>query len=183
MTLDRLISDAYREEQRQLHAAPRGYGGRGDKWAPTVLQLATQYRIATILDYGCGQGSLARAVRPAGWPVAEYDPARPGLDALPAPADLVVCTDVLEHIEPDKIGAVLWHLTSLATRALFVVISLVETNKRLSDGRQAHILLRPPHWWRAGFEGRGFELAREVPGRHKKKRHKEWAAVLVRRSA
>src|SRR5687768_6509249 len=96
-----LISPAYVDMQRLLHAAPRGYGGRGEKWAGIVLQVAMAYKATSILDYGCGQGSLARVLRAQDLGpirVDEYDPAIPGKDHLLEFADLVNCTDVLEHI-------------------------------------------------------------------------------------
>jgi hypothetical protein len=160
MTRDDLISDAYRGEQVRLHAAPKGYGGRGDKWAAAVIELAARFQARSLLDYGAGQGALGRAVRAAGLAIAEYDPARPGLDALPAPADLVVCTDVLEHIEPDRLAAVLAHLRAVTQRVLFAVVATRPATKWLSDGRNAHLLLHDAVWWTetmimAGFCGLG----------------------------
>lgn len=186
---EELISDAYLEEQRRLHAAPRGYGGRGSKWAPVVSELAASYQARSVLDYGCGQGSLAQALRPLWEPasplfsfgMAEYDPAIAGKDEPPAVSfDLVVCTDVLEHIESEKIYAVLNHIASLSGRLLFAVISLVPTSKTLSDGRQAHILLRSVEWWTYQFQEAGFVLSKTVKGRDPKKDHKQFAAVWVR---
>lgn len=173
--IDTLISDAYRAEQQRLHADPRGYGGRGRKWADTVRDIARTYGCASILDYGCGQGSLAVALADSGLDVREYDPAVAGKDAAPAPADLVVCTDVLEHVEPDRIWAVVGHLASLSGKALFLVVSLVETAKTLSDGRQAHILLHTPAWWREMVGAHGCLVARELAI----KPEKQWVAVLV----
>jgi 2-polyprenyl-3-methyl-5-hydroxy-6-metoxy-1,4-benzoquinol methylase len=172
------MTPAYREEQERLHGLPNGYGGRGRKWAADVHEIAGLYRCASILDYGCGQGSLAVALAGLGWAdVREYDPAVPGKDELPAPADLVVCTDVLEHIEPACIWNVMEHLKSVTKQACFMVVSLVETAKTLSDGRQAHILLRPQPWWQAQFEAHGFVVGREF----NRKPQKQWAALLVRR--
>jgi 2-polyprenyl-3-methyl-5-hydroxy-6-metoxy-1,4-benzoquinol methylase len=190
MTREQLISEAYLEEQRILHASPRGYGGRGDKWASFVLELLKAHSLASMLDYGCGQGSLCRALLDGfgdfriveGFDgmveLREYDPAIPGKDEPPsAPADLVVCTDVLEHIEHDKIHAVLCHLRELTGRALFVVVSLVPTAKTLRNGKQAHILLRSEEWWRYQFEEHDFALGKTVKGRDPKKDHKQFAAV------
>jgi hypothetical protein len=101
----------------------------------------------TVLDYGCGQGSLAHALAVMGVDCREYDPAIPAKSDLPDPADLVVCTDVLEHVEPDRIDAVLRHLRALTRVALLLVVNLEGTHKRLSDGRDAHILQRPVAWW------------------------------------
>lgn len=175
--LDELISPRYRDEQVRLHAQPRGYGQRGSKWSTHVNTLVWKHGCQSVLDYGCGQGSLRQWVAEAGRcrDIREYDPAIAGKDALPAVADLVVCTDVLEHVEPDKIDAVLAHLRSVTGRLLFVVISLVETAKTLSDGRQAHILLQAPAWWRARFEALGFAVIEELSI----KPEKQWVAVLA----
>jgi 2-polyprenyl-3-methyl-5-hydroxy-6-metoxy-1,4-benzoquinol methylase len=183
---DELISDAYLREQQLLHAAPRGYGGRGSKWSPVVEELLRRHSCRSMLDYGCGQGSLVRVLSnnfklADGLELREYDPAIAGKDATPAePADLVVCTDVLEHIESDKIARVLRHLSELTGHALFTVISLVPTNKTLSDGRQAHILLRSVEWWKYQFQTHGLVLSQTVKGRDPKKDHKQFAAVWVR---
>lgn len=175
-----LISSAYLAEQKILHAAPRGYGGRGSKWSAVVVELAGVYQCATVLDYGCGQGSLARSL-PTTLLVDEYDPAIPGKDTPPSrPFDLVVCTDVLEHIESDKIHAVMRHLAYLTARAIFVVISLVPTAKTLTNGQQAHILIRSIDWWKYQFAEHGFVYARDVKGRDPKKDHKQFAAVFKR---
>lgn len=179
-TAVQLISPKYVEAQRVLHASPRGYGGRGDKWAGVVLQLAIEYKATSILDYGCGQGSLAKALRtfPANARVAEYDPAISGKDVLPDFADLVVCTDVLEHIEPDRLDTVLAHLKLLARKALWIVVSTKHSNKKLPDGRNAHIIIMPASWWKKQFQRAGFKLhppptaVRVIPD-------KEWAVVLT----
>lgn len=191
ITRDDLISADYLEEQRRLHAAPRGYGGRGSKWAPTVLEVMREFGCATMLDYGCGQGSLVRTLQALPTHLVqskqqvcdlyEYDPAIPGKDAPPTQRfDLVVCTDVLEHIESTKIDAVMRHLSDLTARALFAVVSLVPTAKTLSDGQQAHILLRSVDWWKYQFDEHDFKLSRTVVGRDPKKDHKQFAAVFVR---
>lgn len=153
------ITDAYLAEQQILHADPRGYGGRGAKWAEKVMMLATELGASSILDYGAGQGSLARALRKDMIRVEDFDPAIPAFAFLPKPAPLVVCTDVLEHVEPDCMDDVIAHLAELARPWLFAVVSLVETAKTLSDGRQAHISLHPRAWWEE-LLSRRFELFR-----------------------
>lgn len=180
MTLEKLISPAYLQEQKRLHAEPRGYGQRGGKWCQQVSAFAWEFGYQTVLDYGCGQGSLAYQLRLASRfkaeNIFEYDPAIPGKDTLPEPADLVVATDVLEHVEPDRIWFVLQHLASLTKCACFVVISLVETAKTLSDGQQAHILLRSVEWWKAQFAENGLLVSRELSV----KPEKQWCALLVK---
>lgn len=153
-----LISPAYRAQQRALHMMPEGYGGKGSRWADTVAGLCRDVGAASVLDYGCGQGSLGRALAARGIVCREYDPAIPGKDDPPVFADVVVCTDVLEHVERDKIAAVLTHIRQLARKAIFVVVCLRPSNKVLDDGRNAHILLEPKAWWNAAAAAAGWEL-------------------------
>lgn len=176
-----LISPQYLKTQRVLHAAPRGYGGRGDKWAGVVLQLALEYQASSILDYGCGQGTLATALRKKplkGIRIEEYDPAIPGKDQLPEPADLVNVTDVLEHIEPDRLTNVLEHIRSRARKVIWCVISTKDSNKVLTDGRNAHLIIQPAGWWKYTLQEAGFTLhvappiVRSVP-------EKEWSVILT----
>lgn len=147
-----LISESYRDLNRRLHGKG-SYGRWGDKWAAKVTELVTGHGIASVLDYGCGQGALARAVD---FDVAEYDPAIAGKEALPAPAELVVCTDVMEHIEPARLANVIAHLHDLTQRMLFVTISTRPAAKHLEDGRNAHLIVEDSAFWQQAFAD-GFE--------------------------
>lgn len=143
-----LISPGYAALLRDLHAAPRGFGASGAKWADTVLAYATESGCLSILDYGCGQGKLAEVLREYGWSdVREYDAGIPEKDALPEPADFVVCTDVLEHVEPECLDNVLAHIRSVTLRAAFFCISTQPAHKLLADGRNAHLIVAEPSWW------------------------------------
>jgi predicted SAM-dependent methyltransferase len=79
--------------------------------------------------------------------VRYYDPAVHGRDEEPEPADLISCIDVLEHIEPEKLRAVLDHIHSLMERVGYFVIALRPAEKRLPDGRNAHLIIDNAHWW------------------------------------
>jgi hypothetical protein len=138
-----LITEGYLDLNKELHAHGR-YGRWGDMWLEEVTALIARFNPATVLDYGCGQGALARGLGPL---IAEYDPAVEGKDELPEPADLVICTDVLEHIEPECLDAVLDHLRAVTRAALFAVISTRPAVKTLSDGRNAHLIIQPWSWW------------------------------------
>lgn len=149
MKLFHLISQNYIHEQQRLHNQPKGYGGRGDKWAPVVIDLAKRYDAKTILDYGCGQGTLRQSIKGElpGRKIIDYDPAIKGKDRTAVRCDLVICTDVLEHVEPEKLPIVVSHLFKLSVKALFLVIATRPSNKYLSDGRNAHLIIEPDEWW------------------------------------
>lgn len=148
------ISPQYLEQNRQLHAAG-SYGLSGQKYAPFVLAACRLAGSRDILDYGCGQRTLERAL---GFPIRNYDPCIPGLDAPPEPADVVVCTDVLEHVEPECLDEVLDDLARLTRRLGVLVIATRPAKKVLPDGRNAHLIQQPSSWWRMRLEKR-FRIA------------------------
>jgi 2-polyprenyl-3-methyl-5-hydroxy-6-metoxy-1,4-benzoquinol methylase len=140
-----LISEKYKELNAQLHGTGN-YGVTSAKWADSVASLAAMSRSQSVLDYGCGQGHLGQVL--AGkfdW--RDYDPCIPGLDASPQPADLVVCTDVLEHIEPECLEEVLDDLQRVVRNVGFFVIATGPANKVLPDGRNAHLIQESARWW------------------------------------
>lgn len=140
-----LITPEYRALNVELHNTAPRYGTSGHKWAEHVATLAAIVGAASILDYGCGKQTLAASLQ--GVDVRGYDPAIPGLDKLPDPADLVVCTDVLEHVERECIDDVLDHIRSLTRKAALINVSCRVGGRQLPDGRPAHILVRPVDWW------------------------------------
>lgn len=147
-----LITPEYVEQNRQLHAGGK-YGTEGARWAPFVDSLATKCEAKSILDYGCGQGSLKRVLETRHHPFAvwEYDPAIEEKQERVARADIVVCTDVLEHIEPDCLYAVLDDIRSIAMRRVFFTVHTGAAKKTLADGRNAHLIVEPADWWLRKF--------------------------------
>lgn len=138
------ISEQYRELNAQLHAARDDYGRSGQRWADHIYGLTQAINSTDVLDYGCGKGTLAQNLP---FSIRQYDPAVEAHSAPPEPADIVVCTDVLEHIEPELIGNVLDHLQSLTRVVGFFVIATRPAKKTLPDGRNAHLIVEPARWW------------------------------------
>lgn len=171
-----LISGEYRELNARLHRENLAYGVGGDKHAKTVVKFAERIKTKDILDYGCGKGRLQRALP---FHIAEYDPAIPGKEESPKPADLVICTDVLEHIEPEKLFFVLSDLARCVRLAGYFTIHMGPAQKVLADGRNAHLIQKGRKWWehklRQFFRvGKVFEVGPELhvlvgPKLHKKK--------------
>ncbi len=112
-----LISPDYLEQNKALHEARESYGMSGINSAKYVVEIANAIGTEDILDYGCGKGTLGQCMNIA---IKEYDPCIEGKDTPPEPADLVVCTDVLEHIEPDFLDDVLDDLRRLTKRTLLL---------------------------------------------------------------
>jgi hypothetical protein len=138
-----MISNSYRKLNQELHEKPH-YGTSGVKFAPQVHALAISLQTQDILDYGCGKSTLADNLP---FKIKQYDPAIPKYDKKPEPADLVVCTDVLEHIEPEHLEAVLDDLQRLVLKRGFFTIATRPAQRTLSDGRNAHLIQENGLWW------------------------------------
>jgi len=152
-----LASPAYVEQLRDLHARQK-WGHHGASHAPEILAFAHSQGMQTVLDYGCGEGTLARAVPTL--KVQTYDPGVPHKDGIAKPADLIVATDVLEHVEPDKLNAVLRHIWLLAGKGAFLSISCQPARELLPDGRNAHLSIHTPECWLEKLETYGWGLYR-----------------------
>lgn len=143
-----LITDEYRQLNAELHVSNPHYGVSSSRWAPHVADLAARLQTQDILDYGCGKGLLKQTL---GWPIREYDPAIPGKDTPPEPADLVICTDVLEHIEPECLSHVLDDLQRLTRKVAFLNVATRPAKKVLADGRNAHLIQEQLSFWLPQF--------------------------------
>jgi hypothetical protein len=66
---------------------------------------------------------------------------------VPDPADIVACTDVLEHIEPECLEDVLADLRRVTKKMGFFTIATRPAKKFLSDGRNAHLIQQDARWW------------------------------------
>jgi len=144
------ISAAYRAMQAKLHAENPNYGVASVHFAPLVAQVARANGVRQLLDYGAGKGRLAETLpqhlkEPV--VVTPYDPAIEAWSATPQPADMVTCIDVLEHIEPDCLDAVLDDLKRVTRRIGLFTVHTGPAVKVLADGRNAHLIQQPPSWW------------------------------------
>jgi uncharacterized Rossmann fold enzyme len=149
-----LISAEYAELNAQLHRDNLAYGVGGGKHAETVQKLVgllakKSDRPVSVLDYGCGKSQLQKALA---FPIYEYDPGIPGKQESPRSADLVICTDVLEHVEPDKLFYVLDDLCRCVRQLGFFTINTGPAAKTLPDGRNTHLIQKGAAWWRKKLE-------------------------------
>lgn len=139
-----LISQHYCQLNEELHQTNSEYGCSGKRHGNAVMQLALQLNTQDILDYGCGKSTLAENLP---FLIKQYDPAIPKYREFPGPVDLVVCTDVLEHIEPDCLDTVLAHISQLTKKVAYVTVATRPAKKILADGRNAHLIIEDLAWW------------------------------------
>ena len=146
-----LITEDYIAQNKALHVVSLEYGTGSIRWVDQVTKLCETIGTKDVLDYGCGKAALVYRMRDEGYSVQGYDPALEPFAGRPEPADVVVCTDVLEHIEPDCINAVLDDLRDLTKKAAFFVVSTRPARKVLPDGRNAHLIQAHSNQWLAEF--------------------------------
>lgn len=141
-----MITEQYRQEQQRLHDNPN-YGVASVAYAPLVNQLIKLNQFVSVHDYGAGKRRLRDHID-----VIDYtasDPAFPEYGP-PRVADFTTCIDVLEHIEPDCLDAVLDDLQAI-TKVGFFTVHTMPAMKFLSDGRNAHLIQKPARWWLPKF--------------------------------
>jgi len=110
-----------------------------------------------MLDYGSGKGYQYLALRVHDhWggilPIC-YDPGVVQLRIKPeGKFGGIICTDVMEHIEEADVDKVLDDIFSYADDHGFVFLAIAcrpAKRKRLPDGRNVHVTIKPPAWWDA----------------------------------
>jgi len=153
-------SDHYLNQLRTIHNKV--------KWGGSVIgkinEIAFFLKIMDeneVLDYGAGYGCLKEALNKQFEDrkinVIEYDPGISHKSKLPDPCKLLVCVDVLEHIEPEYLNSVLDHLQELTLNIGYIGISLTQSHNSLPDGRNAHLIVESFEWWKEKLAER-FEI-------------------------
>jgi SAM-dependent methyltransferase len=149
-----MISDKYKADLQQHRQDHQEWGGSAVRNAGdhVVRYINKHDEIHTVLDFGCGTGTLGDYVRQhcPGVRVVSYDPSIPGIDTIDPTIlfDLIVSVDVLEHVEPKDLATTIAWMRSNSQRQ-FHHIDCNETNSRLPDGRDVHLIVKPPEWWEA----------------------------------
>ena len=132
---------------------------------PTLMSLVKENNCKTLLDYGCGKAIPYDKNRckevDLRHPIQKlcnlksfdlYDPAYEKYATLPDKKyDIVVCTDVLEHIAEQDIDYVLTEILSRSKKIVFLNISCQPALKHFKEGKfkgkNVHISVFDPSWW------------------------------------
>lgn len=125
------------------------------KHIPEIARLSRLLNCVNALDYGCGKAWFWTEC--THWKailddqiqsVKLYDPGLAEFSLIPEGRyDLVVCTDVLEHIHPDQTDDFLKTLFLYTRRVLFINVSTKPATKKFPDGTNLHINLRSRTQW------------------------------------
>lgn len=131
-----------------MHAEGHFKGGSIKPHVKRIERLIKLHEAKSMLDYGSGKGLFHREHQ-WGIPVRCYDPAVEKFSKKPTDLyDIVICTDVLEHIPWQEIPAALTEIVNYSRKSIFLSICTREARKKLPDGRNCHLTVRPKEWWR-----------------------------------
>lgn len=153
----------YLEQYARLHRDVVGYGASSEQQLGYIQRVVCELpAIRTILDYGCGQSRLVDWLAKLNDATAyRYDPAIPDYATLPLrQADLVLNTDVLEHIPKDEVDTFIRHISTISSRVYFN-ISTVPATQTLPNGMNAHCTVQPADWWQERL-AKSFRYVRRV---------------------
>jgi hypothetical protein len=78
---------------------------------------------------------------------------------------LVVCTDVMEHVEEQFVVPTLRYIASLTNKVAFFSIALLPARQILPNGVNAHITVKPIDWWVSIFKYAGQSKLAYTPGK------------------
>lgn len=145
----------YSKAYGQLHAKGKYFPGFSiSPYVPQIVRLVASHQPTSLLDYGSGRGLqyLKRRVHEewGGLLPHCYDIGVNGLHEKPeGKFGGVICTDVMEHIEERDVSTILSELVAYTEAGgfIFLSISCRPTKKKLPDGRDVHVTIRPPSWW------------------------------------
>jgi len=104
-------------------------------------EIIYDLNINSLLDFGCGKPIF---YNPSPYKkeleIYLYDPYYYKFrTAQSKKYDLVIATDVMEHIEKNNVNNVIQKITSYAKKAIYLSICTRPAKKKLPDGRNAHI--------------------------------------------
>lgn len=147
-----MITDEYKKMLKEIHAESP-FGKR--RKLPRYLEMFIgQVKPKSILDFGCGKGRLIKTLQEL-YPnidVLGYDPGNPDYEKSidDVKVDLLISSDVLEHVEPQFIDETLQYL-STKSKFIYHLIALSPAKLILPDGRNAHLIQESPNWWKEKF--------------------------------
>ena len=155
------ISKEYVNQLTHLHATSAfGSGSRNAKIPKFVQSIIDD--TSSLLDFGSGKGYFSAAIKDQ-YPdikLHTYDPVTSPIE-LPKKVDTIYSSDVLEHVEAAHIDETLDDLFNIATKYQYHLIACHPAKKKLNDGRNAHLIIETPDWWKAKLAKYNWEFVSE----------------------
>jgi len=134
-------------EQYKIVHAQSQYGRSAKTHRAAIQACIVELKPYSIVEYGCGRSRLCDDLEYNEASYVRFDPAIPGIDVLTASkADLVINTDVLEHIPRAEVDALLEKIAALGNRVFFNISTRL-ASEVLPNGENAHCTVLPAEEW------------------------------------
>jgi hypothetical protein len=112
-----------------------------------INKIIKEFDVKSILDYGCGKAEFQKYIFEKNLKITNFDPAYEEFSKKPVGFfDLVLCIDVMEHIEESKVEEVFADIFSYSNK-VFLTISCYPAIQTLPNGKNAHYTIKEPNWW------------------------------------
>lgn len=157
------------QSERQKYRKVWGYNeyrrvAPGERFILPFLEMVRPEPASTILDIGTGTGRAAVHLQRLGFDVVPIDIADNALsasseeellntltvvnvwEALPIQGSTAFCTDVMEHIPPNRVDDVLSNIGGAVDEAFFS-ISFSEASFDTLVEEHLHLTVQPYTWW------------------------------------
>lgn len=143
----------------EIFATDPKYNGASRYKLKIVLDWVKRNNFKEILDIGSGRGHYLKFLSENGIKTTGLEPSRYIFDNLKEfqivnddilgfsnysrSWEALICMDVLEHIEPDKIEETLKALSTLSKHALLGIAN----HSDIWHGHELHLIREGPRWW------------------------------------
>lgn len=152
--------DYIASEYRRMHQQGTFSGGSLEIHLSEIKQLIKEYDIHSLLDYGCGKAKCHK--KKLVEKTTLYDPYCEPYSSKPEGTfDMVICTDVMEHVPEEDVGKVLAELLNYTDKVLYLSIATYPASKKFSNGNNVHLTIKPKEWWEKMLSnGKGIKIVR-----------------------
>ena len=156
-----MISEKYKKVLETIHESTP-FGKRA-KFPKHLEKFIKDVKPTSMIDFGCGKGRLIDRIKEV-YPdinVRGYDPGNTSFNSpIDKSVDLLMSTDVLEHVEPVYLEETLKFL-STKSRYVYHQIACSPAKLILPDGRNAHLIIENQSWWRQKFLDLDYKIISE----------------------
>ena len=138
----------YIKQYKLLYKRKKNYGKTSIKLYDMLKKIINDLNISSVLDYGCGKSKLLDLIKKnKKIKIYRYDPAIKKYSKLTKnKTDLVICTDVLQHVPLYDLDRVLKEIKSKGIYILFY-IKCTNHKTKLPNGTYANCTVYDKKWW------------------------------------
>ena len=138
----------YIKQYKLLYKRKKNYGKTSIKLYDMLEKIINDLNISSVLDYGCGKSKLLDLIKKnKKIKIYRYDPAIKKYSTLTKnKTDLVICTDVLQHVPLYDLDRVLKEIKSKGIYILFY-IKCTNHKTKLPNKTYANCTVYDKKWW------------------------------------